>query len=91
MLEFAKYIKELTGSKAAIIHKPIPLDDPTRRRPDISRAKKELGWSPKVTVRDGLERTIAYFKKELESPGVRDKSERQGAGPYNKVDLPGFN
>jgi UDP-glucuronate decarboxylase len=91
MLEFAKYIKEMTGSKAEIVHKPIPLDDPTRRRPDITRARRELGWEPKVTVREGLEKTIAYFTKELAAPREKAGASRPGAGPYNKINLPGLN
>jgi len=54
-----------TGSK--IVYKPLPKDDPTRRRPDISLAKKTLGWEPKVPLEEGLRNTIAYFRKELGS------------------------
>jgi len=65
ILDFAKKIIAMTGSKSKIIHQPLPSDDPTQRQPDISLAGAKLGWKPKVTVDDGLKRTIEYFKKEL--------------------------
>jgi UDP-glucuronate decarboxylase len=52
----------LTGIKSKIVHRPLPQDDPTRRQPDISLAKKMLGWEPKVPLREGLEKTIAWFR-----------------------------
>lgn len=63
VLELAKKIIKLTNSKSKIIYKDIPADDPTKRKPDISLAKKVLKWTPKVHVDDGLLKTIAYFKK----------------------------
>jgi UDP-glucuronate decarboxylase len=66
--ELARTIMDMipgTGSK--IVYKPLPKDDPTRRRPDISLAKKTLGWEPKVPLEEGLRNTIAYFRKELGS------------------------
>ena len=65
ILDFAKLIIELTGSKSKIVYRPLPGDDPTQRKPDISLAKKELGWEPKVDIRDGLAKTIEYFEKKL--------------------------
>ena len=65
ILEFAKLIVEMTGSKSKIVYKPLPGDDPTQRKPDISFAKKELGWEPKVDIREGIEKTIEYFDKKL--------------------------
>ncbi|MFH0861073.1 MAG: UDP-glucuronic acid decarboxylase family protein [Candidatus Altiarchaeota archaeon] len=62
ILEFAKIIKRLTGSDSEITFKPLPVDDPKVRCPDITRAKKVLGWSPKVKLEDGLKETIRYFK-----------------------------
>ncbi len=62
ILELAEKIISLTGSKSKIINLPLPADDPTQRKPDISKAKKELGWYPKVELEDGLKETIAYFK-----------------------------
>lgn len=59
--ELADKVVDICGSRSAIIHKPLPLDDPARRRPDISLAKKELGWEPKTPLGEGLKLTIAYF------------------------------
>ena len=64
MLELAKEVIDLTGSKSKIIHMPLPQDDPMQRQPDISLAKKELnGWEPKIHLREGLGYTIDYFDK----------------------------
>ena len=63
--ELAMMIIKLTNSKSKIINKELPIDDPVRRRPDISKAKKELDWEPKVDVMDGLKETIDYFKKKI--------------------------
>lgn len=66
MAELAAKVIELTGSKSAVIkERPLPEDDPTRRRPDISTAKTKLGWEPKVKLNEGLKRTIDYFKAIL--------------------------
>ncbi len=65
ILDFAREIIELTGSKSKIVHKELPKDDPKVRQPDISRAKEILGWEPQVPRREGLQRTLAYFKEEL--------------------------
>jgi UDP-glucuronate decarboxylase len=65
ILEFAQKIIAMTGSKSAITYKPLPSDDPQQRQPDITLAEQKLGWKPRVTVEDGLKRTIEYFKKEL--------------------------
>lgn len=62
ILELAKKIIELTDSKSKIIYKPLPSDDPMQRQPDISLAKKELDWSPKINLDEGLIKTIDYFK-----------------------------
>jgi UDP-glucuronate decarboxylase len=61
----AEMIIKMTGSKSKIIFLPLPQDDPKQRQPDISLAKKELGWSPKVNAETGLEKTIAYFREVL--------------------------
>src|SRR5690606_15375038 len=61
MRELAELVVELTGTRSAIVHRELPQDDPRQRRPDISRAKAVLGGEPKVPLREGLQRTIAYF------------------------------
>ena len=63
--ELAKLTIELTGSSSKIVRKPTRPDDPTRRRPDITLAKKHLNWEPKIPLRDGLVRSIEYFRNEL--------------------------
>ena len=65
VLDFAKKIIELTGSKSTIVYKPLPEDDPQVRQPDISKAKKILGWEPKVALEEGLAKTIDYFRAKL--------------------------
>jgi dTDP-glucose 4,6-dehydratase len=65
ILQFAKIIIKLTGSKSKIIFKPLPVDDPKQRCPDISRAKKILKWKPKVSLEEGLKRTIDWFRIKL--------------------------
>jgi dTDP-glucose 4,6-dehydratase len=69
--ECAREILDVTGSKSEIIFLPLPEDDPTRRRPNIEKARTLLGWEPKITLREGLERSIAYFQScagELRQP-----------------------
>ncbi len=66
VLEFAKKIIALTGSKSAIEYKPLPIDDPQVRQPDISKARKLLGWEPKVQLEEGLLKTIEYFRSQQE-------------------------
>jgi dTDP-glucose 4,6-dehydratase len=63
VLEFAKAIRTLTGTKSEIVFKPLPVDDPKVRQPDISKAKEKLGWTPKVNLEEGLTRTIDYFRR----------------------------
>ena len=63
ILQFAEEIIRLTGSKQKIIHRPLPVDDPKQRRPDISKAKELLNWEPQIDRRQGLEITYEYFKK----------------------------
>jgi UDP-glucuronate decarboxylase len=71
ILELASTVIDLTGSASKIIHKPLPQDDPRQRRPDISKAKEELSWNPKVKLKDGLIQTIAYFDQLLSDQGLR--------------------
>ena len=65
IVEFAERIIKLTGSKSKIIFLPLPQDDPTQRKPDISLASERLGWQPEVQLQDGLTKTIEYFDKKL--------------------------
>lgn len=65
VLQLAERILKKTGSKSKIIFKPLPVDDPKQRRPDISKAKKLLKWEPVVSLEEGLDRTIEYFKKSV--------------------------
>jgi len=65
MLELAELVIELTGSGSSIEFRELPIDDPTRRRPDITRAKEDLEWEPKVSLREGLTQTIHYFDELL--------------------------
>jgi dTDP-glucose 4,6-dehydratase len=63
ILEFATIITRMTGSKSNLIRQPLPEDDPKQRRPDISKAKRILGWQPKVSLEEGLGPTIEYFQR----------------------------
>jgi UDP-glucuronate decarboxylase len=65
MLELAKMVLEQTGSNSKIIHQPLPLDDPQKRKPDISRATALMNWSPNTNLQEGLVKTIPYFRKCL--------------------------
>jgi len=62
ILELAKLIIELTNSKTKIVFKPLPEDDPKQRKPDIAKAKKNLNWQPKIELKEGLKKTIAWFR-----------------------------
>jgi UDP-glucuronate decarboxylase len=65
MLQLAQLVLRMTGSRSKIVHKPLPVDDPMQRKPDIALAKKTLSWEPKVPLEDGLRETIEYFRKTL--------------------------
>lgn len=65
ILELAQKVIEKTGSKSKIIHKDLPIDDPLQRKPDITLAKKELDWEPKINLDEGLDKTITYFRELL--------------------------
>jgi len=65
ILDFAKLVLKITGSKSALTYNPLPVDDPKQRRPDITLAKKLLGWEPQVALEDGLRRTIAFFRDKV--------------------------
>jgi dTDP-glucose 4,6-dehydratase len=65
ILDFAKEILQLTGSTSAIAFKPLPQDDPRVRRPDIDRARRLLGWEPRVSRPEGLRRTVEHFRTRI--------------------------
>ena len=65
MLELAHFVLEVTGSDSGIVFQPLPTDDPTRRCPDITLARAELGWEPRIGLREGIERTIDYFAERV--------------------------
>jgi dTDP-glucose 4,6-dehydratase len=65
ILEFAQRIGRLMGIEAPIVHEPLPSDDPKQRQPNIAKAKKVLGWEPKVNLEDGLRETVEYFRSRL--------------------------
>jgi len=65
ILEFAGLINEMTGNDAGIVFEPLPENDPRRRQPDITKAKRILGWEPQVSLEEGLRRTIEYFRQRL--------------------------
>ncbi|HEX6885779.1 MAG TPA: UDP-glucuronic acid decarboxylase family protein [Planctomycetota bacterium] len=67
ILQFAEKVRELTGAQSKIVHRPLPQDDPKVRQPDISKARKVLGWEPKVSLDEGLRRTLEYFRERMGS------------------------
>jgi UDP-glucuronate decarboxylase len=77
--ELAQMIIDLTASRSEITHKPLPIDDPIQRCPDISQAKSVLNWEPRTALKTGLERTIAYFDKLLSKSGEITKTESVAA------------
>ena len=86
---FAEYIKELTKSESEIMYLESSQDDPKQRKPAIDLAKREINWEPKVTVRDGLEQSVAYFRSILNADGEiiptgprASKPKSEGAGGF---------
>ncbi len=77
ILEFANLIRARFGSEVGIEYQPLPSDDPKIRRPDIAKAKRVLGWEPKVTLDAGLARTIEYFKKKAQQDGPGAEPKKQ--------------
>lgn len=63
--ELAEQVIVLTGSKSELVYKPLPADDPMQRKPDITLAREKMGWEPDIQLREGLIKTIAYFKEML--------------------------
>jgi UDP-glucuronate decarboxylase len=76
VLELARKVIALTGSRSKIVRKPLPQDDPTQRRPDIALAKKKLSWEPGVGLEEGLKKTISYFEKLLSQKTVQRRRHR---------------
>ena len=70
MIELAEAVRDLTGSSSELVHEPLPRDDPKQRQPDITFAREQLGWEPRVALRDGLRPTIAYFEGLLQGEQV---------------------
>ena len=71
ILQFAEKVRELTGSRSRIEFRPLPQDDPKVRQPDISKARRLLGWEPKVSLDEGLRRTLEYFRERMGGPFTR--------------------
>jgi UDP-glucuronate decarboxylase len=65
-------VVDMTSSRSRIVHRPLPQNDPRQRRPDISRAQELLSWKPRMSLKEGLIRTIAYFEKLLSDNIIRD-------------------
>ena len=74
--QLAELVVELTGASAPIVYEPLPKDDPKVRKPDITRARRMLGWEPRVHVRDGLARTIEYFQRQVGTPMMAPRTPR---------------
>jgi UDP-glucuronate decarboxylase len=88
ILELAEMVLTMIPSSSKIVHKPLPVDDPQRRRPDISRARELLGWQPEVPLSEGLAKTIAWFSQSLteeEWPSSRDPAPRQDRDAHLSV------
>ncbi len=74
VLQFAEFIKAAVKSKSKIVFEPLPVNDPQVRQPDITKAKKHLGWEPKVALEEGISKTVEYFRKELGAEKTELKS-----------------
>jgi dTDP-glucose 4,6-dehydratase len=72
--ELAEMVLELTGSKSELVHLPLPTDDPKVRKPDITRARETLGWEPRVPVREGLTKTIEYFRSLTNASSISSRT-----------------
>ena len=83
MLALAQTVIELTNSRSRIVHRPLPQDDPKQRQPDITKAKELLAWSPRVDLREGLGKTIAFFEQM-----VRERDLEKLLGPAPKDATP---
>jgi UDP-glucuronate decarboxylase len=75
VLDLAHTVIDLTASRASIVRRPIPMDDPRQRQPNLARARDLLAWGPQTSLKDGLTRTISYFERLLAEPGMRSQIE----------------
>jgi len=85
--DLAERVLRMTGSRSRISYRPLPIDDPRRRRPDIGRAKALLGWEPKVTLQQGLEATAAWFAQERDSAEPVDAEGESEAAEARRLSL----
>lgn len=76
MRQLADLVIELTGSQSPIVQRPLPADDPKQRQPDITKARRQLGWEPTIPLREGLARTIDYFRPLIGSPRMKARAQR---------------
>jgi dTDP-glucose 4,6-dehydratase len=76
MRQLAELVVELTGSKSELVTRPLPADDPKQRQPDIAKARSQLGWEPKIPLREGLRRTIEYFRPLIGSPRMKARAQK---------------
>lgn len=84
--EIAELVRSLSGSSSAIEHRPLPSDDPTRRRPDITKAQRVLGWAPRVPVAEGIGKTIEYFRSIVQPRSSNGRSSARYAAVAAQVD-----
>lgn len=77
--ELAESVIQLTGSKSRLVNRPLPQDDPKQRQPDLTLAKKHLGWSPRQSLKEGLVPTVQYFEKMLSNEKLRQTLLASGA------------
>jgi UDP-glucuronate decarboxylase len=77
IVDLAKAVIELTGSRSRIVHRPLPPDDPRQRRPDITQAQRLLGWKPQTALHAGLTRTVSYFDALLRDASIRPTLQQQ--------------
>jgi dTDP-glucose 4,6-dehydratase len=85
ILECAAEIKRLIGSASEIVFKPLPRDDPKQRQPDITRARTLLGWEPKVPLREGLARSLEYFKAAVAAEAGRSRESDETEQEYFRL------
>jgi nucleoside-diphosphate-sugar epimerase len=83
--QLAELVVELTGTKARVISEPLPEDDPKVRKPDITRARTTLGWEPKIGLRDGLVRTIEYFRSLVGTERMAPRSPLAARSPVGSI------